>query len=153
VDWGKTLPIPKTDAERFPEVKKLLDQGLQSLQYTFSVDDLSQADKLFRGASPSNDGTELTTAGMPEGVPIKMAPERREEFSPVSTPNCSRCPGRSRDGGTDRQGRRLTPTDLLTTTAREDWTRATAHLETSPVTVPASEMSVLRTRTDLPAAW
>ena len=86
VDWGKTLPIPKTSAERFPEVKKLLNQGLQSIQYTFSADNVSQADKLFRGASPSNDGTELTTAFMPDGAPLVMAPERREEFSPGLDP-------------------------------------------------------------------
>ena len=90
VNWGKVLPIPKTNAERFPEVKKLLDQGLQSIQYTFSADNQSQAAKLYRGASPSNDGTELSTAIMPEGVPITIAPERREEFSPGSTRSCSR---------------------------------------------------------------
>ena len=38
VNWGKVLPIPKTNAERFPEVKKLLDKGLQSIQHTFSAD-------------------------------------------------------------------------------------------------------------------
>jgi len=86
VNWGKVLPIPKTNAEQFPEVKKLLDQGLQSIQYTFSADNLSEAGKLYRGASPSNDGTELSTAIMPEGVPIKIAPERREEFSPGLDP-------------------------------------------------------------------
>ena len=69
VNWGAALPIPKTNAEQFPEVKKLLDMGLQSIQYTFSADDESQAAKLYRGASPSNDGTELSTAVMPEGLP------------------------------------------------------------------------------------
>ena len=63
-------------------MKKLLDKGLQSIQYTFSADDESQADQLYRGASPSNDGTELSTAVMPEGFPMTIAPERREEFSP-----------------------------------------------------------------------
>src|SRR3954470_1098846 len=82
VNWGKVLPIPKTNAEKFPEVKKLLGQGLQSIQYTFSADDQSQAAKLYRGASPSNDGTELSTAIMPEGFPMTIAPERREEFAP-----------------------------------------------------------------------
>ena len=76
------MAIPKTSAEKFPEVKKLLDVGLQSIQYTFSADDESQAAKLYRGASPSNDGTELSTAVMPEGFPMTIAPERREEFSP-----------------------------------------------------------------------
>jgi Mn-containing catalase len=61
VDWGKVLPIPKTDAARFPEVKKLLNLGLQSIQYTFNADEESQAAKLYCGASPSNDGTALST--------------------------------------------------------------------------------------------
>jgi len=82
VQGDSVVPIPKTNAERFPEVKRLVDQGLQSIQYTFSADNLSEAGKLYRGASPSNDGTELSTAIMPEGVPITIAPERREEFSP-----------------------------------------------------------------------
>ena len=82
VNWGSVLPIPKTNAERFPEVKELVDRGLQSVQFTFSADHQSQADKLYRGASPSNDGTELTTQVMPEGFPITISPERREEFSP-----------------------------------------------------------------------
>ena len=56
--------------------------GLQSIQYTFSADDHSQAAKLYKGASPSNDGTELSTAVTPEGLPMAIAPERREEFSP-----------------------------------------------------------------------
>jgi len=73
---------PKTNAEQFPGVKKLLDMGLQIIQYTFSSDDESQADKLYRGASPSNDGTELSTAVMTERFPMTIAPERREEFSP-----------------------------------------------------------------------
>jgi Mn-containing catalase len=83
VNWGKVLPIPKTNAEAFPEVKKLLDQGLQSVQFTFDAEHASQAAKLYRGASPSNDGTELSTAQLPEGGPaITIAPERREEFAP-----------------------------------------------------------------------
>ena len=36
--------------------------------------------------SPSHDGTELSTAVMPEGVPVTIAPERREEFSPGLDP-------------------------------------------------------------------
>ena len=87
VNWGSVLPIPKTTAEQFPEVKRLLDMGLQSIQYTFSADNKSEAAKLYRGASPSGDGTELKTAIMPDsGVPITIAPERREEFSPGLDP-------------------------------------------------------------------
>jgi len=87
IDWKKTLPIPKTNAERFPEVKKLVDLGLQSKQYTFDLEDASEAGKVYRGASPSNDGTELRADEQaPEGVPSVIAPERFEEFSPGLDP-------------------------------------------------------------------
>jgi Mn-containing catalase len=87
IDWRKTLPIPKTNAEKFPEVKKLTDLGLQSKQYTFDLEGASEAGKIFRGASPSNDGTDLESKEQaPEGVPSVIAPERFEEFSPGLDP-------------------------------------------------------------------
>jgi len=83
VDWGKVLPIPKTNAERFPEVKKLVDLGLQSKQYSFDLTASSEAGKIFQGMSPSNDGTTLDASEQaPEGVPSTIADERFEEFSP-----------------------------------------------------------------------
>jgi Mn-containing catalase len=83
VDWGKLLPIPKTNAEKFPEVKKLVDLGLQSKQYTFDLTNASEAGKIFQGMSPSKDGTELLADEQaPAGVPSTIADERFEEFSP-----------------------------------------------------------------------
>lgn len=87
VSWQTLLPIPKTNAERFPEVKKLTDLGLQSKQYTFDLAGQSEAGKIFQGASPSNDGTELVADQQaPEGVPQTIAPERFEEFAPGLDP-------------------------------------------------------------------
>ena len=88
IDWGKTLPIPKTDAERYPEVKKLLEQGLHLKQYTFSADNLSEAGKVFRGSAPAtmNGGT-LATEQMPEGFPMDIAVERPDEFAPGLDPD------------------------------------------------------------------
>lgn len=82
VNWGAALPIPKTNAEQFPEVKKLLDQGLHNVQYTFSADNLSEAGKVFRGASPSDPSQQLRTEKAPEGSPMEISPERPEEFAP-----------------------------------------------------------------------
>jgi len=83
VDWGTVLPIPKTNAEKFPEVKKLLDLGLQSKQYSFDLTAASEAGKIFQGMSPSKDGTQLDASEQaPAGVPITIAEERFEEFSP-----------------------------------------------------------------------
>src|SRR5919107_5090631 len=87
VNWRTALPIPKTHAEQFPEVKRLLDLGLQSKQFSFDLGDQSEAGKIFQGMSPSGDGTHLdATEQAPEGVPIEIAPERPEEFSPGADP-------------------------------------------------------------------
>jgi len=87
VNWNTLLPIPKTNAEKFPEVKKLLDLGLQSKQYTFDLADQSEAGKIFQGLSPSKDGTHLVSDEQaPEGVPSTIAPERLEEFAPGLDP-------------------------------------------------------------------
>ena len=89
INWGATLPIPKTDAERFPEVKKLLDEGLHLKQYTFSADNLSEAGKIYRGTAPASvGGGVLTTEQMPEnmGFPMDIAVERPEEFAPGLDP-------------------------------------------------------------------
>lgn len=83
VNWGAALPIPKTNAERFPEVKKLLDAGLHLKQYTFSADNLSEAGKIYRGEAPASvGGGTLTTEAAPDGFPMDIAVERPEEFSP-----------------------------------------------------------------------
>ncbi|MET4156693.1 Mn-containing catalase [Agromyces sp. PvR057] len=88
VKWKALLPIPKTNAEQFPEVKRLLDLGLQSKQFTFDLAGQSEAGRIFRGMSPSNDGTELDAREQaPEGVPSTIAPERFEEFSPGLDPD------------------------------------------------------------------
>lgn len=88
VDWKKTLPIPKTNAERFPEVAALVEKGLQSVNYTFDLTGASEASKILRGPSPSNDGTELSVPRQaPEGgEPITVAPPRFEEYAPGADP-------------------------------------------------------------------
>lgn len=86
VDWAKLLPIPKFESEKFPEVKKLIDAGINREQYHFRLDG-SQMEKIFSGTAPANDGTELTTMAEPrESYPIPLAPERPEEFAPGLDP-------------------------------------------------------------------
>ncbi|WP_334148228.1 manganese catalase family protein [Microbacterium sp.] len=83
VNWRTSLPIPKTNAEQFPEVKALLDLGLQSKSYSFDLTGQSEAGKIFQGVSPSNDGTDLDASEQaPPGSPMTISPERPEEFSP-----------------------------------------------------------------------
>ncbi len=86
IDWAKALPIPKFDSSQYPEVKKLIDAGINREQYHFRLDG-SQMEKIFNGSSPSNDGTVLTTLKEPKNsYPIIPAPERPEEFAPGLDP-------------------------------------------------------------------
>ena len=86
VNWGKVLPIPKIDNLKFPEVRVLVEQGLNTQQHHFRLDG-SQMGQIFQGSSPTNDGSTLTTMDKPpEGFAIPDLPERPEEFSPGLTP-------------------------------------------------------------------
>jgi Mn-containing catalase len=86
VEWNKLLPIPKFDSSKYPEVKKLIDAGINREQYHFRLDS-SQMEKIFSGSAPANDGTELVTLAEPiEKYPIPSAPERPEEFAPGLDP-------------------------------------------------------------------
>ncbi|MDV8055663.1 manganese catalase family protein [Rhodococcus sp. IEGM 1343] len=83
VDWKTTLPIPKTNAEKFPEVQKLVELGLQSKQYSFDLTGASEAGRIYQGMSPSKDGTDLDASEQaPAGAPMEISPERLEEFAP-----------------------------------------------------------------------
>ena len=86
VEWNKLLPIPKFESEQYPEVKKLIDAGINREQYHFRLDDSMMA-QIYSGSAPANDGTELTTLAKPrQDYPIPAAPERPEEFSPGLDP-------------------------------------------------------------------
>src|SRR5688500_18800803 len=86
VDWKKILPIPKFDSSKYPEVKRLIDAGVNREQYHFRLDG-SQMEKIFSGSAPANDGTSLVTLAEPiEKYPIPTAPERPEEFAPGLDP-------------------------------------------------------------------
>ena len=88
VDWGKTLPVPKFDATKYPEVKALMDEGVHRVQHHWRVDG-SEMNLIFQGTSPLSDvgaGELETTQTPPAGAPIPIGPERPEEFAPGLTP-------------------------------------------------------------------
>jgi Mn-containing catalase len=86
VNWGKILPIPKFESSEYPEVKKLIDAGINRQQYDFRLDSSMMA-KIFNGTAPANDGTILEPMHEPEeSYPNPMADERPEEFAPGLDP-------------------------------------------------------------------
>jgi Mn-containing catalase len=81
VDWDKTLPIPKTDSSKMPEVKKLEDRNLHNQQWTFS-NEASGLSEIFTGSSPFGDGELEALDGLPEGFDIPQMPETPQEYAP-----------------------------------------------------------------------
>ena len=84
VNWGKSLPVPRIDTSKMPEVKDLENKNLHNQMWTFSnKGETSLLDKIFKGDSPFDDGGTLEVIeGFPEGVEIPNIPEAPQEFSP-----------------------------------------------------------------------
>ncbi len=67
VDLKPMFPIPDLDNSKFPEAKKLEDEGLHRIMYTWSPNDYKELDKIWKGTHPI-DGSELIVEdGQPEG--------------------------------------------------------------------------------------
>lgn len=81
VEWNKTLPVPKVDTSKMPEVRELEELNLHNLQWTMT-NEQSGLSLIFNGDSPFKDGQLETLDGIPEGGPIPNLPEAPQEFSP-----------------------------------------------------------------------
>jgi Mn-containing catalase len=79
VDWDRTLPIPKIDSSKMPEVKKLEDRNLHNQQWTFSNEGSGLSEI---GSSPFGDGELEALDGLPEGFNIPQMPEAPQEYAP-----------------------------------------------------------------------
>ena len=89
VNWKNTLPIPKTNAERFPEVKRLLDLGLQSKQYSFDLARPVRGGQDLPGdvALEGRHQARRQRAGAGGRARRRSRRERFEEFSPGADPD------------------------------------------------------------------
>jgi Mn-containing catalase len=81
IDWNKTLPVPKIDTSKMPEVRELEELNLHNQQWTMT-NEPSGLSQIFKGESPFKDGEVETLDGIPEGAPIPNMPEAPQEFSP-----------------------------------------------------------------------
>lgn len=80
VNWNKTLPVPKIDTSKMPEVKEFENRNLHNQQWTFTSED-SGLSKIFTGSSPFGDGEIETLDGHPEGAAIPNIPDAPQEFA------------------------------------------------------------------------
>jgi Mn-containing catalase len=81
VNWNKTLPIPKVDSSKMPEVQELERLNLHNQQWTMT-NEQSGLSLIFNGESPFNDGGQLEALdGHPEGAAIPNLPDAPQEFA------------------------------------------------------------------------
>jgi Mn-containing catalase len=81
VNWNKTLPVPKVDTSKMPEVRELEELNLHNQQWTMTNEE-SDLSLIFNGDSPFKDGQVETLAGLPEGGAIPSLPDAPQEFAP-----------------------------------------------------------------------
>ena len=80
VDWGKTLPVPNYDINKYPECKKFVDMGFHNAQFNFRLDPTRIAE-VFQGQTPSRNGGTLSVTPPPQGFPVPQMPDMPNEHA------------------------------------------------------------------------
>lgn len=86
VDLKPIFPIPDISNKKFPEARKLEDQGLHRIMFRFSPEDYRQMAQVWNGPHPE-DGTELVVEdAIPTGAPPPDLPEQPQLTAPGLEP-------------------------------------------------------------------
>jgi Mn-containing catalase len=81
VNWGKILPIPNYDINKYPECRKYVELGYHNAQFNFRLDSTRIAE-IYQGQSPSRNAGELKVTPPPAGFPVPLMPDMPNEHSP-----------------------------------------------------------------------
>lgn len=81
VNWGKILPIPNYDINKYPECRKFIDMGYHNMLFDFRLDQ-TRMNEIFQGTSPSRNGGTLQVSQPPKGFPVPVMPAMPNEHSP-----------------------------------------------------------------------
>jgi len=81
-DLSKLFPIPDISNKKFPEARKLEDQGLHQVMFRFSPSDFTRIGEVWNGPHPE-DGSELRVEdSIPEGAPTPDLPAEPQLTAP-----------------------------------------------------------------------
>jgi Mn-containing catalase len=81
VEWGKLLPVPNYDINKYPECRKYVEMGYHNVQFNFRLDP-TRIGEIFQGQTPSRNGGELSVTNPPNEFPVPELPEIPNEHSP-----------------------------------------------------------------------
>lgn len=82
VNVTKLIPIPSLDNRKFNEARKYEEKGVHTKLYTWSDNDFTTIDQIWKGTHPEDGSPLEVIAGVPKGVPIPEIPPLDEEFAP-----------------------------------------------------------------------
>jgi Mn-containing catalase len=80
VNWGKILPVPNYDINKYPECRKYVEMGFHNAQFNFRLDE-TLIGTIFSGQSPSRNGEELRVIDPPPGYPVPQLPDMPDEHA------------------------------------------------------------------------
>ncbi|WP_172371105.1 manganese catalase family protein [Sporosarcina jiandibaonis] len=81
VDWGKILPIPNYDINKYPECRKYVELGYHNAQFNFRLDP-TRIGEILQGQTPSRNKEPFTVTDPPKGFPVPLMPDMPNEHSP-----------------------------------------------------------------------
>ena len=81
VDWGKILPIPNYDINKYPECRKYVELGYHNAQFNFRLDP-TRIGEILQGQTPSRNKETFSVTDPPNGFPVPLMPDMPNEHSP-----------------------------------------------------------------------
>jgi Mn-containing catalase len=81
VDWGKILPIPNYDINKYPECRKYVELGYHNAQFNFRLDP-TRIGEILQGQTPSRNKETFLVTDPPNGFPVPLMPDMPNEHSP-----------------------------------------------------------------------
>lgn len=81
-DLSKLFPIPDVSNKKFPEAKKLEDEGLHRILYRMGSNDYGRVGEVFKGPHPEDGGELTVNDGRPAGGPTPSLEEEPQLTAP-----------------------------------------------------------------------
>jgi Mn-containing catalase len=81
-DMSKLFPIPDISNKKFPEARKLEDQGLHQILYRFSQTDYTRLAEVWNGPHPEDGSPLRVEDNIPEGAPYPDLPAEPQLTAP-----------------------------------------------------------------------
>ncbi|CAN5848246.1 manganese catalase family protein [soil metagenome] len=86
VSIPKMLPIPDLSNDKFPEARKVMENGSHTKLYRFSPSDYKNLGAIWNGSTPDGPGECEVVDGTPEGGPLTDLGHAPESFAPEYHP-------------------------------------------------------------------